>query len=282
LYLPWMASGVIPRVLHARKTFSGVAPGWAVHWSTLFTAVNSFNNGKPNGLLDSSPWWTFATGGALFCVPALLTVWKVVATRDEREREGVALAGILWVLPIVLAMGLGALHLQYNVRYVAFCAAPYYILVARGISELRVNAVRWGLGALILAYSANALRANYFLQWKENFRDAFAYVESSRQEGDCGIFLPGLDVPAQWTITQGDRPFPFRVIPKDGLAAGASACPRIWAVSWALAGNPSQQAQTEIERRPLELTHVKIADRRYFGVRVDLYSRREEGVTGSG
>lgn len=289
LYLPWMASGVLRAAANAPKTFSGRAPWHAVHWFTLLATVNYFNNGKTAGLLASSPWWTYVVGGLLFSVPMALAVKKRViakvedGTAEGLQREGVVIASMLWLLPLCVTIGLGfTLHVQYEARYVSFCAAPYYILCARGISELRSSTLHWGLVALILAYSANSLRANYFTRWKEDWRDAFSYVESNRKQGDCGIFLPFVPflpssgIPPPWTITQGDHHPPFRVILKEGLPAGLSECGRIWTVSWAVGGYEGFWAQAELERRPLEMTEAKIDEKDYYGVRVSLYTPKEK------
>jgi hypothetical protein len=168
------------------------------------------------------------------------------------------------------------LHIPYNFRYVSFCTAFYYILVAFGISGLRSAAWRWGLLALILIYSANSLRANYFMQWKEDWRDAFAYVERNSKNGDCGVFHPYFKAPEQWTITQADHPSPFKVIPQEDLPVGLTECDRIWEISWALHNNPAWWASYSAERAPLEVNHAKIEEKRFFGVRVALYNRKEK------
>jgi hypothetical protein len=158
---------------------------------------------------------------------------------------------------------------------VSFCAALYYILVARGIFELRFGALRWGLVAVILLYSANSLRANYFMRWKEYWDEAVTYVEDNRKEGDCGFFLPGIQVPQPWTITLAGRPT-FRVIPQENLAAGASACDRVWEVAWAPHNDPWLWANHEAESAFLKTTHRKLEEQRYFGMRVAIYSRKEK------
>ena len=125
---------------------------------------------------------------------------------------------------MLLTLGAGrALHIPYNVRYVSFCAAFYYLLVARAILELPISALRWGLVALIVVYSANSLRANYLMRWKEYWDDAFAYVQQNRQAGDCGVFLPDFEIPPQWPITQAGRPS-FRVLPKESVASELPGC----------------------------------------------------------
>ena len=283
LYLPWLASGVVHAATNSSKTFAGTSEFSTVHWYTFLTAVNSFNNGKVTGLRDSSPWWTFLVGGLLFGTALVLCVKKLLATKQEDgtsvqlDREGAVIVGMLWLLPLFAIIGLGnILHIPYNFRYVSFCAAPYYALAAYGISGLRTAAWRWGLVALILVYSANSLRANYFMQWKENWRDAFAYAELNSKPGDCGIFHPAFKAQQQWTITQANRPSPFRVISEENLARGLSECDRIWEVSWALHDNPAWWASYGTEKSPSKVTHTKIEEKRFFGVRVSLYNRKEK------
>ena len=73
-YVPWLTSGVLSAAGHSGKTFSGKNAFWSVNSATFFTAVNFFNNGKPAGLLSSSPLWTFPAGGLLFSGPAILAL----------------------------------------------------------------------------------------------------------------------------------------------------------------------------------------------------------------
>jgi 4-amino-4-deoxy-L-arabinose transferase-like glycosyltransferase len=279
-YAPWMASGVISSIIGNPFIFNGRT--WhTIHWFNFFAAVNSFNNGKIAGILLSAPRWTFVAGGLLFGLPAVLALKNLLvaksgcATAERLDREGVVLAGILWLLPLCAILGLGyALDAQFYVKYVSFCAPPYYLLVARGISELRSNPLRWGLLALIVAYSVNALRTNYFMQSKSNFRDAFAYVESNHKAADCGVFIPNLSPGIQrlWSFYGAGRPYPFRVIPQEALAAGQSECDRVWVLSrdeW-----ESQQAWAQTEPgRLLNSTHSEIEETRYYSVRVGLYER---------
>jgi len=280
LYLPWMASGILRAAANSGKTFMGTAPWGAVQRYTFFSIVNSFNNGKPAGLRSDSPWWTYVVGGLLFGAPLVLLLKNLFAAKvrgesaERLDREGIVMAGILWLVPIVLTLGVGRIsHIPYNVRYVSFCAAPYYILVARAVFELPFNALRWCLVALILVYSANSLRANYFMRWKEHWTEAFIYVEQNRKDGDCGVFLPDFVVPPQWPITQAGRPS-FRVIPRESLTSGLSECDRVWEVSWAPRDDWRWFRDNQAKNQALlATTHRKIDEKHYFGVGVALYSR---------
>jgi hypothetical protein len=171
-----------------------------------------------------------------------------------------------------LVIALGVFNIQYDVRYVAFCAAPYYILVARGISTLKTPALRRLVAALVLAYSAYALRANYFIPYKENYRDALAYLAGGYREGDCCIFLPFNEVPLQWQIYDGDRPA-LKVTSVEAVASGEARCDRVWLttyrrVDWAI-------QRDEDGERALAQTHSKVSEARYFWVNVGLYDAKQ-------
>jgi len=233
--------------------------------------MNFFSNGKPTGLLGSSPLWTIFGGGTLFVAPAAFAFY---AARGKAERRNAVLAAMLWVLPVLAAVAAGLAHFQYNVRYVAFCAAPYYILVGRGIAALKPAAVRALLIVLLVAYTANSLRANYFMPRKEDFRGTGAYIRQNLQPGDCAVFYPGFATPQQWNITQGDVPG-LRVLHRDDFASGVNACGRVWAVTWSISGNPWQLSRAVAERQELETTHAKIGGKDFFWVHVGLYSRKQ-------
>ena len=129
--------------------------------------------------------------------------------------------------------------------------------------------------ALIVLYSANALRANYLMRWKEHWTEAFAYVQQNRQPADCGVFLPDFVVPPQWPITQAGQPS-FRTLPQDRVAAELPGCPRVWEVSWAPRDDFRWLLEHEAKNTVLQTTHRKIGEQHYFGVRVALYSRKEQ------
>lgn len=277
LYVPWMTSGIVAQALHSPKTLSTRKPPWfAVHWWTFFDTIDRFNNDRVVGLLAPPPWWTFLAGGLLFTAAAFLALKPLVERSEaglaERvHQDSVMLLAILWVLPVLLALGLGALNVQYNARYVAFCAAPYYILVARGISRLNSPRLRQALVVLILVYSAYGLRANYFIPYKENYRDALAYLAREYREGDCSIFSPLGKVPLQWAIYPGNHP-DLRATSLDAVGSGRIRCDRVWLITyrrteWAA-------GQVEEAKRTLETTHSKIEERQYFWVHVGLYVPR--------
>lgn len=279
LYLPWLSSGVLQRTLQPGNVARQTADYSAVHWWTFASILNSFNNGKPAGLRSDSPWWTLVAGGLLFTAPLLLLVKKMPTrgkggAEGQRDREGIVITGILCLLPILLTLLSSKLfHIPYNVRYVSFCAAFYYILVGRAVFELPLHLLRWAMVALILFYSAYALRANYFLRWKENWDAAFAYVAANRQEGDCGIFPPDYKLLQPWEVTQAGHPPLFGMISQESFAAGAPGCARVWEVVPAPRDDWRQWHEYR-KNNPVPAMYTTVAEQRYYGVRVGLYSRK--------
>lgn len=280
LYEPWLASGIIQEATKPGRVSTGTIEYSAVHWWTFLSILNSFNNGKPAGLRSDSPWWTYVVGGLLFTLPLALLLTKIFGDKaddgaaEASDRKGIVTAGVLCLLPIVLTLLSGkTLHIPYNVRYVSYCAAFYYLLVARAILELPLQALRWSVVALILLYSANALQANYFLRWKEDWDAAFAYVDSHRQARDCGVFPPDFKLLQPWEVTQAEQPPLFRRLSQAALAAGAPGCTRLWEVVGAPRDEWRQWNEYKRTKDPIPAEFGKITEQRFYGVRVSLYSR---------
>jgi 4-amino-4-deoxy-L-arabinose transferase-like glycosyltransferase len=274
VFIPWLMTGVIGEALKVNAV-SREQPSWfAVDKWTIFDTINTFDNGKVNGLLNLSPRWTFAVGGFLFLVPLFLSLLPVIkrdySTFDRRKYiEHFIFLTLLWSLPVVVIIGLSRLfRIQYDVRYSAFCIAPYYILIARGIANVKQTMPRVFLIFLILVYSGYSLRANYFFPYKENYRDALAYLAGEYKVGDCAIFLPFGDIPLQWSIYQGDDSL-LKVTSPEVVTKGQSNCNRIWVttyrrIEWAV--NVDEEGE-----RMIEALYYKAEKKQYFWVNVDLY-----------
>jgi 4-amino-4-deoxy-L-arabinose transferase-like glycosyltransferase len=280
-YLPWLSSGIIGQALHGQKAqklasaHSGPAYG---HWFTAIASLNTFNNGRLNGLLSSAPWWTFIVGGVLFALPAALAMRPPVVRQHEStdegtERENLVFLLLLLAVPTAVAFTAGFLRRPYEVRYIAFCAAPYYILVARGISTMRSAALRWAFIVFLLAYSAWSLRANYFIPYKEDYKNALASLARDYQPGDCAVVAPPWEERQArwaWSIYEGDQQEP-RVIPLDSALSSAAGCKRVWLISVIHQDWPRATEEAESARRRLAQTYAEIERRRFFWVDIDLF-----------
>ena len=274
LFAPWLLGGMMRQTQIWGQTLLGGQPHYFnVHWWTFLSTLNRFNNGKPLGFFAATPWWVFLAGGLLFTVPALLAL-KALFTRRRSSplgrsyRENVVLVAVLWLVPVLLALALGIINVQYDLRYVSFCAAPYYILVARGLTSLGSVRLRQILVVAIIVYSAYSLRANYFIPYKENYRDSLGHMAREYKEGDCSVFLPEWGVPLQWDIYYGNEP-ELQVETLDSVISSSSQCDRVWLISYRRTTEAA--GQSDAGKRRLEFTHATVEEKHYFWVDLGLY-----------
>jgi uncharacterized membrane protein len=261
-YLPWLAtfrSGGATDIRRYHDVLPVLPAYFVVHWDTFFKTMDQFNNGT------SPPFriLAFLAGAILFSLPAALAIKKAFSrnTADSMtprlDAEGITIVAVLWLFPLLVALGAGALGVPFTLRYVLFCAAPYYILVAFGISRLKIGALSLVTIALILAYSAYSIRTT-FRQRGDAAHAIMAHIQSNLRTGDCGTALWIMTAPPSWLelwgspqigptlaptpIAQPDR-LSFRLIPQTSVPAAFTPCRRIWVlkVRDADLGPPAEQ-----------------------------------------
>lgn len=292
-YIPWMTSGIIGAAIHHPKVIGGrgLDPGLSGKPTPvrLGLVIHIFNNGV-HGYLTSPWWWTYVAGFLLFTAPVLWALWRIGlrdgAGRDQRRfREGLALCGLLVLVPLTAFAAMSALGVQATSRYVSFCAAPYYVLAAAGIVILPSRFLCATVIALNLAYSAFALRGEpYFVRdnlFVKDLTDSLKAVENGRASGDGGLMMPyGLLRDSYLTLMEGspdgitmpayrgrtDR-LSFKAIPQEQLRADLSKCKRVWVISWRCGPLPKSS-----EPRVLDSTYTRIEEQKFEGFDVSLYS----------
>jgi mannosyltransferase len=266
-WVPWLMSGVVQHALQSPRTTPGEQPAWfSINLGTPFATINRFNNGAFFGFFQIAPKWVLILGGLLFTAPALRAL---ASYRSCENRDGLLFLAMLWLLPLggILILSIG--KYPYDVRYVMFCVAPYYILVARGISLIKPQAVRVTLLVLILAYSVFALRSNYYIPYKENYRDALALVADEAKDGDCCVFVPFRGVPLQWSIYHGSDPHP-PLAELERVLAGSAPYQRVWLVQYRKVVSAAQACDEA--KRKLESAFQLENERHYFCIDVSLYT----------
>jgi 4-amino-4-deoxy-L-arabinose transferase-like glycosyltransferase len=277
-YLPWLSSGVIAEWLHSSKGFSHTPSRPRLPWWSIFSAINTFNNGRPNGVLESSPWWTFVAGAFLFGLPVLLAVTALMKKSHESpsvqlEREHLVLLLLLWLIPFTAGLAIGFKSGAYNIRYITFAAVPYYILVARGISMLGRAALRTLLACACVLYSAHALRANYSVPYKEDYRGAYEHLAKTRQADDCYVVAPTYEerqAKWAWTIYHEYEPA-LHFTALGSITSGQDHCARAWLISILYRSTPPAVNESKEAREKLGQSHVRIEGQHYFWVDLDLY-----------
>jgi uncharacterized membrane protein len=225
-YLPWLTSGVIESAV--QNPDGARVEGLSASLASPLYALNWFNNGKISGIRKQAPLWTFPVGCLLFTAPALWALWRRSPER-KRERDAETLLALVWFVVVGAVTALGSLRLVYDVRHVSFAVAAYYLLVARGVTLVSSNTLRALLIAGIVAYSAVSFRADYFVPFKENYRDAFGTLVSQAGAGDCTVYgAPNgrSDGELYWT-SYYPRQAPPTLIALD-QAAPRTDCTRTW------------------------------------------------------
>jgi 4-amino-4-deoxy-L-arabinose transferase-like glycosyltransferase len=265
----WLGSGVLQHALTSSKAAGMKGKAFFDRWYAAFERINVFNNGRPQSLFGLGPWWTFAAGGALFSLPALFAfrAWFAKGDDSDRQREAILLLTVLATVPAVTVFALGHFIHYYEVRYLAFCAAPYYILVARGLASLRAPVLRAALAAAVVVYSGYSLRANFFVPYKEDFRGAIRYLAARAQPGDCYVGSPPNQdwlIEKAWAIYETGRPFPLRTL-------SSGSCPRVWLVSVTHGNFEDPVKLANQQRARLATDRAWVEGQKFFWTAVDFY-----------
>ncbi len=269
-FLPWLASGVVRTMLHSNVTTLRAQPTWfAANWLSFLRDLNRYNNGAIDGALHDAPRWSVACG-LLFLVPVILALkplfQRAAVPKSWSSRDSVLLLAMLWLAPHLILLGLATTGMQYDVRYSLFCLVPYYILVAAGISSLPRTVWRWSWLAVIVLYSGLALRAQYFVPYKEDYRGALQYLAAAEMPGDCVVFLPFGGLPLQWDVYERNKQPPHIIAPA-ALDAESGSCGRIWLVRYSRVDTDADRAQLkEVEQNLGALSFVKAEENHYFWV----------------
>lgn len=267
-----------------------------IGWQHLGAVLGWFNNVKWFGFNSTSPPWLLLAGMLLFTVPAIwgcYRLWsgKVTEVEPSRQRQVVFLMGALTLIPIVVAIYLATLGLNKyiefanDIRYLTFCAAPYYVLVAAGLASIRSDSLRRVAVALVVLFSVISLRAVYFMPTKADYRSPVAYMTEGYQIGDCMLFYPpdregslpqGMLLghlpgpPRFWQVYSPNR-MDIRMPKLAELTSGSSGCRRVWFfwdhTSW-IGG---VKGASEGAMSALEKGYSKAEERRFFQTQVDLF-----------
>jgi 4-amino-4-deoxy-L-arabinose transferase-like glycosyltransferase len=283
LYLPWLTSGIIPVFL--ADYAKGHTGNVSVHWWTLFTIVNEFNNGRIWGFHSASTWSAFILGILFFSLPAVVAL--IPLTQEPRRdasarimRENLVLLLLLSMVPTIAALIIGKFVQPYHIRYIIFVAAPYYLLVALGLTSIKSAPLRRSLIILGACYCAFALRANYFIPYIEDYRDAYDHIAQKREPGDCYVGTPAWEsyhIRWAWAIYHGELP-PMTLSKIEDLGPGRNSCSRVWVISVTPDWDPGMEAESEQARSRLAQMYEDIDPQRYYWVSLDLYRARDSAV----
>lgn len=278
-YLPWLTSGVVYNIRHNEiSTSVSLLPYFSTHWYTFGRDMNRFDNGAIDGTLNSAPLWSYVFG-LLFVIPVLMALRPLLskgsghAVKAWSNRDSGLLLAVVCFVPHLILLGIASQGIRYDVRYSLFCLVPYYALVAGGLAWLPRSVWRWSwLGAIVL-YSGLALRAQYSVPYKEDYRGALQYLAGAEMPGDCAVFLPFGGLPLQWDLYERDKRPPHIIAPA-ALDTESGGCGRIWLVRNSRVDLASDRAQlNEVKQDLGALSFAEADERHYFWVDTALFNR---------
>ena len=138
---------------------------------------------------------------------------------------------LLAALPVAVAILFGYNGAVFNYRHFSFSVAGYYVAVAIGWRvTLGTGVMRavW-IGAALL-FSVLALRANYFVTTKPDYRTALAPLAQGVREGDCAAIRPTIwndEMHFAWRIYYPDKPT-LTSVPFRAAVESSARCERLW------------------------------------------------------
>jgi hypothetical protein len=283
----WLASGIWHEALYGSKLSSALGKP-AVHPNSILGVIDEFNNDKSD-LDKPSQLWAFVVGCLLFSLPALVGIWRDLIRsgkpRIDNEapkpdvREAAFCILLCIAVPILLVFAAGREVRFYYPRYLAFCAAPYYVMAARGLLSIGFRPLQWLAITAAVFFSFQALRANYFVPYKENFRDPIAYMAGRSSPGDCHVVepAPGLwgipdDVRWAWSLYQPSQP-PLSIDPLGSL--NEAKCQRLWLITdFSAYADPAPSIR--ILENTLARDFQQVDRQSYFRVEITLYQRKRQ------
>jgi Dolichyl-phosphate-mannose-protein mannosyltransferase len=321
LYLPWLkvllSGGLRTQAEYTAGFYRANPESWqysAVRWYSFFTTLNTFNNAFPQRY-SALGWLSLAAGSTLFGIPLLLFARELFFSKPAQNASGaagslpldhvrhagrfapkkrndpeaardweiLAVAGSLFLIPVCIALALAAHGWPYQDRYVLFSAAPYYILVARGLRAMNSAALRWSVVALIAGLSGVTLDKSVLKAEPNSFDAVSKYVMHHHEPGDCAVSLwLGSEPPSWLTLLYGSRagvvvpsgkPTPsLKFIPREEAESRFSRCDRIWVVY--LPDWDGTTMRRSAEEPVLDAMYSKIEEDDKLGLLYRLYSRR--------
>ena len=224
--------------------------------------MTRFNNGNFESIEQSTTVSQTLLGLVVFTLPAAGALWYTRRTGPQ----GVVLGLLLAAIPVAMAIVVGALGVVLNFRHYSFAVPGYYLAVAIGWRVCFQNtASRVAWLAIVAGISAFALRANYFVVTKPDYRAGFLPLAQSYRSGDCVTTRPRAwrnQVHFAWEVYYRDRGT-LRLVPFDALSTASTACERLWVVwdrTWWMnldqdAAKRSDEALAKLEE------HFKVVER---------------------
>jgi hypothetical protein len=168
-------------------------------------AAHAADIGAIDWIKRPPPWAPFvlfnkATGSIAYPVMGALALWGVM--RGWRRWRDPIIFALLWMWspPMVLMVVSYAIRPAFVERYLISCFVPFFILIAIGIVELRMNYARLGAIAVVVAVALAHVvawdRKPHDTQWREAVKVAVSATGSAPSIAARASVTPAITIPS--------------------------------------------------------------------------------------
>jgi 4-amino-4-deoxy-L-arabinose transferase-like glycosyltransferase len=288
-YTPWLLAMSQARAeAETIPVFRTRDPSTGPNLMSPVAALNRFNNGKLESIETESSVTTIALGATLFTLPILVAGWRIWRRQsppaDDRAArlawQGIVLGALLASLPVAVAMLFGYLGAVFNYRHFSFSVAGYLLAVAIGWRVTFGNGfARAAWIAAAMVFSLVALRANYFVPTRPDYRTALTTMAGAVRAGDCAAIRPTIwndEMHYAWRIYFPDKPG-LLMVPFRSIADSAPRCERLWILwdrTWWMNQSANLKRETETIIGALPASFDRVAAYEHPALDVILWQRR--------
>lgn len=208
--------------------------------------------------------------GLLAATP--LRRWLPQLGTPQNDPKRASFLALLVAIPLVALLLAGTQGVQYDVRYALAALAPFYVLVARAVTLITKPALRYAWITAIIAFSIAGIHTVLEVPYKENYRDALAFLHDSYKSGDCVAFVPRWAAPAQWHL-YGYEDVKLHSLRENELNVEDAGCRDTWLVAYERV--ISSAARGRVVETALAEHRSILDERQYHWVRVVHFGPRK-------
>jgi len=143
----------------------------------LYLILNTFNN--------------YTVSGSVFFVTLFLLGIGSLIKNEENNKKNIGFV-LLWLsLPILVSYIFSFLHFSilYSPRYVIFCSIPYYILIAKGLFNVKWHFLRIFLLTGLIIVSTYSFKNYYTTKCKTDWKSVASYLKQTTKGEEAVLLL---------------------------------------------------------------------------------------------
>ena len=213
--------------------------------------------------LSYVPYFFLCFVGLLLAMP--IRPWLPELGAPGNDWRRVSLLALLVAIPLFTLHLAGARGVQFDVRYTLAALVPFYLLAGHALAIMSDPRLRYAWLSAMIAFSLLGIHTQFTVPYKENYRDALAYLHDHYRSGDCISYGLREKPPLQWHLYGYDN-LDVRTLGTNELAAGGPGCRQVWLVLYERVTRNA--AQGRVLERSLAEQRPIVAERPFHWVRV--------------